>query len=139
MPGGRQGDLGYVASLLRLIDYAHINRDRAKNIDRTFRLPMDPESLSHWLAQEHVDGPVRDGADLVFRAAVPIANVDAWWLYYEMLKGLDAEIRTVSRYLDRRASSQGRLSLLGVRGVTSPEDASVFIPTAGFLPIAVMR
>lgn len=106
-------------------------------IDRAFRQPIEPESLIHWLAQEHVDGPERDGADLVYRAATPIADVDAWWLYYEMLKGLDEEIRTVRRYLDRRASSQGRLSLQGVRGVTSPEEAAVFVPTAGFLPIEI--
>jgi hypothetical protein len=137
LPGNRSGDIGYVASLLRLIDYAHINRDRAYSIDRAFRQPMEPESLIHWVAQEHVDGPNRDGADLVYRAAVPIVNVDAWWLYYEMLKGLDNEIRTVRRYLDRRASSHGRLSLQGVRGVTSPEEAAVFVPTAGFLPIEI--
>lgn len=29
LPSGRRGDLGYAASLLRLTDYAHINRDRA--------------------------------------------------------------------------------------------------------------
>jgi hypothetical protein len=137
LPGGRTGDLGYVASVLRLVDYAHINRDRADKFDRAFRLSMEPESLTHWLAQENVDGPVRDGADLIYRAASPISDVDAWWLYYEMLKGLDEEIRTVRRYLDRRSSSYGRLSLQGVRGVTSPEEAAVFIPTAGFLPIEI--
>ncbi len=100
-------------------------------------MPIERESLIHWLAQESVDGPERDGADLVYRAAAPMADVDAWWLYYEMLKGLDDEIRTVRRYLDRRASSQGRLSLQGVRGVTSPEEASSFIPTTGFLPIEI--
>lgn len=137
LPGGRNGDLGYVASLLRLVDYAHINRERAYKVDRAFRQPIEPESLVHWLAQENIDGPERDGIDLVYRAASPISDVDAWWLYYEMLKGLDEEIRTVRRYLDRRTSSVGRLSLQGVRGATSPDEAVVFIPTAGFLPIEI--
>lgn len=137
LPGGRRGDVGYAASLLRLIDYAHLNRNRAQTIDRVFRGTIGPESLIHWLAQEHIDGPTRDGADLIYRAAAPIANVDAWWLLYGMLKGLDDEIRTVRRYLDRRASSQGRLSLQGVRGVTTPEEAAVFVPTSGFLPIEI--
>jgi hypothetical protein len=137
LPGGRKGDIGYASSLLRLIDYAHLNRDRAQKIDRAFRKPIERESLVHWLAQEDVDGPERDGADLVYRAAAPIADVDAWWLCYEMLKGLDDEIRTVRRYLDRRASSQGRFTLQGVRGVTSPEEASAFLPTTGFLPIEI--
>lgn len=137
LPGGRSGDLGYTAALLRLADYAHINRDRACKIERAFRQRIDPKSLIHWFAQENVDGPERDGADLVYRAAKPIADVDGWWLYYEMLKGLDDEIRMVRRYLDRRASSQSRLSLQGVRGVTSPEEAAVFVPTTGFLPIEI--
>lgn len=137
LPNSRRGDLGYVASILRLADYAHINRDRACSLERAFRQPIDRESLVHWLAQENIDGPERDGGDLIFRAAKPISDVDAWWLYFEMLKGLDEEIRSVRRYLDRRACSQGRLSLQGVRGVSSPEEASVFIPTAGFLPIEV--
>lgn len=137
LPLGRKGDLGFVASILRIIDYAHINRDRASSLDRAFRQQMEPESLIHWLAQEHIDGPERDGADLVFRAAKPVSDVNAWWLYFEMLKGLDIEIRSVRRYLDRRATSQGRLSLQGVRGVTAPEEAVVFIPTSGFLPIEV--
>ena len=54
-----------------------------------------------------------------------------------MLKGLDEEIRTVRRYLDRRTSSAGRLSLQGVRGATSPEEAAAFVPTSGFLPIEI--
>jgi hypothetical protein len=137
LPGGRQGDIGYAASLLRVIDYAHINRDRARTIDRIFRGPMERESLIHWLAQENIDGPTRDGADLVYRAGAVIADVDAWWLYFEMLKGLDDEIRAVRRYLDRRTSSQGRLSLQGVRGVTTPEETAAFIPTSGFLPIEI--
>jgi len=137
LPGGRSGDLGYVASILRLVDYAHFGRGRARSIDRALRGPIDADSIVHWLAQQQIDGPERDGADLVYRAAAPIADVDAWWLQYEMLKGLDEEIRTVRRYLDRRRSSEGRLSLQGVRGVTSPEEAAVFVPTSGFLPIEI--
>jgi Histidine kinase-, DNA gyrase B-, and HSP90-like ATPase len=137
LPGGRSGDLGYVASLLRLADYAHFGRDRARSIDSTLRVPIEPASLIHWRAQEQVDGPERDGADLVYRASVPISDVDAWWLHYEMLKGLDEEIRSVRRYLDRRSSSTGRLSLQGVRGITSPEEAALFVPTSGFLPIEI--
>ncbi len=137
LPGGRNADIAYVASILRLADYAHINRDRAPKVARAFRPPMESESLTHWLAQEQIDGPFRDGADLVYRAATPVCDVDAWWLYYEMLRGLDAEIRAVRRYLDRRSGSLGRLSLQGVRGVASPEEAAVFVPTGGFLPIEI--
>jgi hypothetical protein len=137
LPGHRKGDLGYVAAVLRVVDYAHINRDRASSIDRMLRPSMAEESAIHWAAQENIDGPSRDGTDLVYRAAAPFTDVNAWWLYYEMLSGLDTEIRAVRRYLERRAPSQGRFSLQGVRGTGSPEEASLYLPTSGFLPIEI--
>ena len=136
LPGGRSGDLGLIACILRIVDYAHINRDRAPTIDRVLRqLPSD--SLVHWLAQENVDGPDRNGNSLEYRSSRKVADVDAWWLYYDLLRGLDAEIRAVKRYLDRRTSSCNRFSLEGVRGAESPEAAAISIPTSGFLPIEV--
>lgn len=137
LPGNRTGDLGYVAAILRIVDYAHINRDRAPTIERAFRLRLEDDSLIHWLAQEKIDGPMRDGGYLVYRAASPVADIDAWWLYFDMLKGLDDEVRTVRRYLDRRPSSIGRFSLEGVAGAESSEAASVYIRTSGFMPIEV--
>jgi len=104
---------------------------------RAFRFPLGADSLVHWHAQEHIDGPLRDDAYLVYRAAKPIGNVDAWWLFYEMISGLDAEIRGVTRILDQRQVGYKRLSLRGVRGATSPDEAATFIPPSGFLPIEV--
>ena len=54
-----------------------------------------------------------------------------------MLTGLDAEIRGVKRLLDQRKEDYKRISLSGVRGAASPEEAASFIPTSGFLPIEV--
>jgi hypothetical protein len=137
LPDGEEGDLGYVAALLRVIDYAHINRDRASTLERLFRPKMIDDSLVHWLAQENIDGPVRDGSELAYRASASISNIDSWWLYYEMLKGLNDEITIVRRYLARREWSKSRFSLQGVRGANSPEETAVLIPTSGFLPIEI--
>jgi hypothetical protein len=138
LPGGRKADLLYVAACLRLIDYAHINRDRASSLDRAFRFPLGPDSLVHWLAQENIDGPLRDNSDyLVYRAARPIAHIDSWWLYYEMIVGFDSEIRAVTRLLDRSGGDYKRLTLRGVRGASSPDEAESYFPTSGFLPIEV--
>lgn len=137
LAGGLKGDLGYVAAILRLVDYAHINRERAGTIERAFRNRLSDDSLIHWLAQENIDGPAREDNELVYRAARPISNVDAWWLYYSMLSGLDAEIRQVRKYLDRRVTSRGRFSLQSVRGASTPQEVSTYIPTNGFLPIEV--
>jgi hypothetical protein len=139
LPGGRTADLLYVAACLRLIDYAHINRDRASSIARAFRLPLGKESLKHWLAQEHIDGPHRDRWDyLTYRAANPISNVDAWWLFYELVRGLDEEIQIVTRSLDLYSKEFKRISLKGVRGAKSPQEAVNYIPTSGFLPIEII-
>ena len=137
LPGGRSGDLGYIASILRIVDYAHINRDRAPSMERAFKQVLPEDSLLHWLAQEQVDGPFRDGNELAYRSAAPIANIDSWWLFYEMLSGLDAEIRTVQRYLKKRPYSANRFSLQGVLGAGSPEEASAYIKPSGFMPIEV--
>jgi hypothetical protein len=134
---GRTADLLYVASCLRIIDYAHINRERASSVSRAFRGSISSESVVHWLAQENIDGPLRDNDELVFRAATPVSNVDAWWLFYEMMSGLDAEIRSVYRMLEARREEFKRISLMGVRGASSPETAAKFIPTSGFLPIEI--
>jgi len=132
-----KGDLAYVACLLRLIDYAHISRERASTIERAFRQPIEADSLVHWLAQERIAGPERVGDELVYRSLRPIEDVDAWWLYYGMLHGLNSEIMAVRRYLEGRKISESRLSLKGVRGALSPEQAAIFIRTAGFEPVEV--
>lgn len=137
LPDGNFGDLGYIACILRLIDFAHINRDRASITERFFRETIDIDSLRHWMAQENIDGPWRDENNLVYRGSRAINDVDAWWLYFEMLKGLDEEIRKVRRYLEKRTCSSGRLSLQGVKGIASAEEAASYIPTDGFLPIEI--
>lgn len=134
---GDVADLGYIAAILRLVDYAHINRDRAPSLQRLLQRNMPAESVIHWLAQEQIDGPSRNGTNLVYRSANPIKNVDAWWLFYNMLKGLDNEIRQVRRYLDTRADSNGRFTLTGVIGVESPAQAANYIKPDGFLPLEV--
>lgn len=54
-----------------------------------------------------------------------------------MLVGLDAEIHAVRRVLNQPRDGDKRLSLTGVRGASSPEDAATYVPTSGFLPIEV--
>lgn len=137
LPGNRKGDLAYVACILRLVDYAHINRDRASSIDRAFRTALPADSLIHWLAQENIDGPERSNNELIYRSSRAISNVDAWWLYYYMLSGLDAEIRCVYRFIEQHCGLTNRFSLQSVRGASSPREAVKFIPTDGFLPIEV--
>lgn len=122
-PDGDAIDLAYVASVLRIVDFAHINRSRAPQIERLLRPELPRQSEVHWNAQAKVTGPFRDGDLLVFGCTEPIADTDAWWLFHDLALGLDAEIKGVQDYLRSRTVSAERFSLQGVKGV---EDPAVF-------------
>jgi len=130
-------DLGYVACLLRIIDYAHINYERADVIERAYRIKMPKESLIHWKAQEKIAGPSKEADNLKYNSMSPISDIDSWWLFYDMSKGLDNEIQNVKEYLDGRQVSKGRFSLGGVVGVKDPESFSKLVETENFYPIDV--
>lgn len=130
-------DLGFVACALRIIDYAHINAARASTLDRLLRKHIGSESLKHWAAQEHITGPAREGQNLVFGSTRPIKDVDAWWTFYEMAKGLDIEITSVADYLNSRSVSVGRFSLEGIKAIKIPQSFAALVQTEGFEPVDV--
>jgi len=119
-PDGESLDLAYVACVLRIVDFSHINRQRALRMERGLRSEIPPESAVHWDGQADVTGPERDRDLIVFGCTKPIENVDAWWFFYDLALGLDAEIRSVYEYLRNRTISQNRFSLAGVKGVENP-------------------
>jgi len=134
---GGQVDLGFVACALRIIDYAHINSERAGHLDRLLRSAIDASSLVHWKSQEYITGPLRQGDLLVFGCTQAIKNVEGWWLFFETAAGLDNEIHAVGEYLTGRAASSKRFSLEGVKGVGSPQNFAACVPTEGFEPVDV--
>lgn len=139
LAGNRSADLGFVACALRLIDYAHINRERASPFERSLRPTLGAESAMHWDAQQNIDGPQRNPQtnELVYASSGPVCNVEAWWLFYEFARGLDKEISQVRRLLQSRTVSADRLSLVGVQGASVPEDFEKLVKTDGFLPLEV--
>ena len=139
LAGNRSADLGFVAGVLRLIDYAHINRERASPFERSLRTPLGAESAMHWDAQQNIDGPQRNPQtnELAYASSSPVCNVDAWWLFYEFARGLNKEIIQVRRFLQSRTVSVDRLSLVGVQGASAPEDFEKLVKTDGFLPLEV--
>lgn len=137
-PDGENLDLGYLASVLRVIDFAHIDRARAPRLERLLRSEISKESGLHWDAQENITGPMREGDFLVFACTQPIANVEAWWLFYDLSSALDAEIRGVHEYLRNRTVSVNRFSLKGVKATESPAAFSEYVRLAeGVLPIDI--
>lgn len=134
---GGEIDLGFLACMLRIIDFANISSDRARYLDRVLRSGVATDSLMHWRAQEHIAGPRRQEDQLVYGSVRPIKDVDAWWLFYEMAAGLDTEIQSSAEYLAERASSSGRFSLEGVKGIRSPITFSACVQTDGFEPVDI--
>jgi hypothetical protein len=119
-PDGETLDLAYIACVLRVVDFSHINRQRALSAERAVRSEIPPESAVHWDAQTDITGPTRDRDMLVFGCTKPLRNVDAWWFFYDLAGSLDAEIRSVGEYLRNRSISEDRFSLKGVKGIESP-------------------
>lgn len=130
-------DLGFLACALRIIDYAHINSGRARLLDRVLRADISPAGLMHWQAQEHISGPNREESLLVYASTRPVESVDGWWTFFEMIRGLVAEIEAVSEYLAARKVSGGRFSLKGIKGATSAQQFGLLVETSGFEPIDV--
>ena len=124
---GDTADLGYLACILRIVDYAHINRERATHLDRILRSQISEDSILHWDAQANITGPKRLETQLIYGCTAALTDIEAWWLFYDLASGLDAEIRSVRDYLVGRKISASRFSLQGVRGVESPEAFSSII------------
>lgn len=130
-------DLSYIACALRIIDYAHVNHERANYLERLFRINIDDKSLVHWKAQENIDGPSRFENKLKYASNKPIADVEAWWLFYDMASGLDKEIVEVGEYLESKHWSKERFSLEGVQHVKTPKSFSTLVRTLNFEPIDI--
>ena len=61
----------------------------------------------------------------------------AWWLFYDMVLGLDREIVAVSEYLNTKSWSKDRFSLEGVQYVKTPKGFSALVRTLNFEPIDI--
>lgn len=134
---GAQADVGLIAAYLRIIDFAHINRDRSSSLERALRPAMPAASLEHWLGQELVSGPIREDDYLKYTSSRPISSVDGWWLFYGMMRGLDEEIRATRRFLESRPDTKDALALRGVKGAEDADEAARYLVPDGFLPLDV--
>ena len=103
-----------VACLLRLSDALHIDRRRAPPFQRTLLRPEGP-SADHWTAQEKIAKPRLEGDEIVFSSgdAFPRSESSAWWLLFEMIAGIDKELRDVDALL-RETAKHRFLSLIHI-------------------------
>jgi hypothetical protein len=136
-PNKNNIDLGFIACALRIIDYSHINHERASFLERQFRTGIDDDSLLHWKAQENISGPSRFENKLKYASNKPIEDVEAWWLFYDMASGLDKEIVEVNEYLESKPWTKQRLSLEGVQQIKTPKAFAALVRTFNFEPIDI--
>ncbi|MBS1902303.1 MAG: ATP-binding protein [Bacteroidetes bacterium] len=134
---GEAVNLSFLACALRIIDYAHINTERANYLERVLRTGVSGSSLLHWKAQENISPPIRVENRIKYTTFRPIEDQDAWWLFYEMATGLDVQISLVSEFLSSTVTTTNRFSLEGVSRVSTPTNFASFVQPFNFEPVDV--
>ena len=128
-------DLVKVACLLRISDAMHIDSRRAPSfLAQLFK----PSGISeqHWAFQQKMAVPAVRNEVLQYSAASPFECVeaDAWWLAFDTISMLNAELREVD-LLTQRLGRSWRFNVKGVAGASSPSEMSQFIKTEGWEPV----
>ncbi len=123
-----------LACILRCADYSHIDERRAPLFLRALRRP-EGSADEHWKFQGKLYQPRLEGDRLIFTAksAFTIDEAAAWWLCFDTLTGIDAELRkTDSLLADTRRE---RLSARGVSQAEEPSRLAKLIKTDGWQPV----
>lgn len=132
-----------IACLLRCADAAHLDDRRAP--DFLFALlRRSGVSLAHWKAQNSLAKADVDQSDptkssLLFTSnhAFESKDADAWWVAYDAISILDAEIRASNNLLLSRVqkdSSSPAFTIQRVTGANSPSALSKSVETEGWIP-----
>ncbi|MEO7993661.1 MAG: hypothetical protein ABI743_04615 [bacterium] len=125
-----------VALLFRLADYSHLDASRAPTFLRLLR-DVEGESLKHWISQERLAQPLAEGDALVYTSSSGFkeSEAEAWWLLYDMLRGLDDELRRVDSLLANRGLP--RFAVRRVQDIEGPARLARQVPTKDWNPVDV--
>lgn len=123
-----------IACLLRLADAINIDGSRADIMLKQHRKPQG-ESKTHWTFQERLMKPQINGQRVVFSSSAPfsIDEIDAWWMAFDVMKEIDAELRRVDNL--NVDLGRPRFAASGVLGVDSSVRFAERVRTQGWLPI----
>ncbi len=123
-----------VACLLRVADAIHIDRRRAPAFLRAI---INPKGVSehHWSFQEKMARPYVKEDAIVFTSGRSFDRIDAeaWWLAYDIINGIDRELRDVDALLRGRGAVT--LRVRRVEGAQSPRNLADFLSTNGWAPV----
>lgn len=132
-----------IACLLRCADAAHIDDRRAPDFLRALTRQRGM-SESHWraqnwLARADIDLSDPDGHTLLITShrAFEIADADAWWVAYDALQLINAEIKASNDLLSARPQarkSSPAFQITTVSGTASIEETYKHIEVKGWKP-----
>lgn len=134
-PAGWTVDSLVIACLLRTADAAHIDASRAPDMLAYVR-GLSGESLMHWAFQAKLQRPFLQGDRLVFTAPAGFGRkeIQAWWLAFDVLNMIHAELQGVDNIL--ADAGRPRFRARGVARVESPKDCQSQLPCNGWEPVA---
>ena len=132
-----------IACLLRCADAAHIDERRAPDfllaLIRRSGVPLDHWKAQNWLSRIDLDQSDPSKRSLLFTSthAFKSADASAWWVAYDAITMLDAELRASNNLLSSRVqkdSSSPPFLSQRVTGANSPAVLSKSIETEGWIP-----
>lgn len=146
-PGGWPADWRVdpikIACLLRCADAAHLDDRRAPDflfsLIRRSGVSLDHWKAQNWLARVDKDQSDPTGCSLLFtsnRTFKP-ADATAWWVAYDAVAVLDAEIKASNNLLSARVQKDKgspAFKMQKVTGANSPIELTKTIETEGWIP-----
>jgi hypothetical protein len=128
---------------LRCADAAHLDDRRAPDfllaLIRRSGVSLDHWKAQNWLARVDSDQSDPSKSSLLFTSthAFGSSDANAWWVAYDAITMLDAEIRASNNLLlsrVQRESSSPAFRMQRVTGANSPTELSKSVETQGWMP-----
>jgi len=122
-----------LACLLRVADAAHIDHRRAPHFLRAI---LQPKGIAdnHWNFQSKLGKPSKDKHFIVYTGGpFRVEDVEGWWLCYDLLSGVDDELRAAQSVLD--AGGLQPFALSAVKGAKSPQATAELVRSEGWRPV----
>jgi hypothetical protein len=136
-----------LACLLRCADAAHLDDRRAPDfllaLIRRSGISLDHWKAQNWLARVDVDQSDPNKASLLFTSThtFEAKDANAWWIAYDSITMLDAEIRASNNLLLSRVqkdSSSPAFKMVRVTGANSPSELRKSVETADWIPTSAI-
>lgn len=132
-----------IALLLRCADAAHIDERRAPDFVRALAnrqgISADHWTAQNWLGRADIDQSVEEGTAILITSLKDFEKKDAsaWWLAYDAVNLIDAEIKSSNRLLDfRNRPDSPPFKVKTITGSCSPEILRKHIQAHGWTPCA---